>query len=210
MRTWIFLLGIFLLSLALMLSLTTKKVEEGDTISVNYTITLDNGTVYYTTIGREPLQETLGAGKFIPGFEEAVTGMRVGESKRVTIPPEKAYGQYRLDLIGPVSRDRLPEDLQPVIGQQLQTLLQDGTQAMVVITDLNETTVTLDANHPLAGQNLTFVIELVAVEKKQALGDRAEIRWVLFGLVTVALSITVFYVRRRWRLQLVRVPDTEE
>jgi FKBP-type peptidyl-prolyl cis-trans isomerase 2 len=197
--------GIFLLSLALVINLAKKKVEEGDTISVNYTITLDNGTVYYTTTGREPLKETLGEETFITGFIEAVKGMRVGESKTVTIPPEKAYGQHRSDLIGDVSRDRLPENLQPAIGQQLQTRLTDGTQAITVITDITDSMVTVDANHPLAGQNLTFDIELVTVEKNQALGGRAALRWAFYGTIVAAFTITVFYLRGRWRLQLVRV-----
>ena len=202
------LLGIGILGLALAIaSVAIKTVQEGDTVTVNYTLTLDDGSVYYTTSGSNPIKETLGEGKFIPGFEEAVLGMRVGGSKTVTIPPEKAYGQYRNDLVGPVSLDRLPEDLQLVIGEQLEVELTDSTQVITVITDITESTVTLDANHPLAGQNLTFDIELVAVEKNQVLGGRLNqttLSWAFLLLGGLLSGFTIFYVRKQGGVQRAR------
>lgn len=206
--SWILLLAIGLLGVALAIaSVAIKTVQEGDTVTINYTLTLDDGTVYYTSNGREPLRETLGEGKFILGFEEAVLDMRVGGSKTVTIPPEKAYGQYRNDLVGPVSLDRLPEDLQLVIGEQLEVELTDSTQVITVITDITESTVTLDANHPLAGQNLTFDIELVAVEKNQVLGGRLNqttLSWALLLPGVLVSGLAIFYVRKRGGVRRVK------
>ncbi len=206
MKTWIIiLLGVFFLILALVLGYDGETADEGDTIAVNYTITLEDGSIYYTNFGDDPLTGTLGEGKFITGFEEAVVGMRPGELKTVTVPPDKAYGPYRRDLIGPISRDRLPADLEPAIGQRLQTQLDDGTQAVTVITDIADTTITVDANHPLAGRSLTFDIELVALEKNQAFTGRLDARWVIAAAIVVAVGLFVAYFRGRWRLQLVRV-----
>lgn len=198
---WIFLFGIGILGLVLAIaSVAIKTVQEGDTVTVNYSLTLDDGSVYYTTSGSNPIKETLGEGKFIPGFEEAVLGMRVGGSKTVTIPPEKAYGQYRSDLVGPVSRDRLPEDLEPFIGEKLRINLEDGTQVITVVTDITEETVTLDANHPLAGQMLTFDIQLVAVEKNKASSgftDQAVLTWAFLASGGLALGFAVVYTIRQ-------------
>jgi len=201
-KTWIILSGIFLLSLSLVIGLTSDKVGKRDTITINYTITLDDGRVYYTSSGREPLQETLGQGMFIPGFEEAVLGMHVGESKTVTIPPEKAYGQYRPDLVGTVERSWLPEDVEPAIGKQVRTRLEDGTQTLVVITDFTDTTLTLDANHPLAGQSLTFDIQIVGVEKNLAASTGAYLG-LTFLILGILATIYVFLNRRNLRVPII-------
>ena len=200
--SWVFLLGIIFLSLSLVIGFSTEKVGEKDTITINYTITLEDGTVYYTTIGQEPLQETLGQGKFIPGFEEAVLGMRVGESKTVTIPPEKAYGQYRPDLVGTVDRSWLPEDVEPVIGKQYRTQLENGTQTTVVLREITDTSLTLDANHPLVGQNLTFDIHVVEIEKSSAPGISNYLGWILL-LMGILASIFVFRNRENLRVKAV-------
>lgn len=120
--------------------------------------------MFDTSADREPLAFTLGQGLVILGFEQAVIGMKVGESKTVDIPVEQAYGPYRDDLILVVERDQLPEDLEPEVGQQLQMSQTDGSYIVVTITEVSETTITIDANHHLAGQNLTFEIELVEIE----------------------------------------------
>ena len=138
--------------------------NDGDTVKVHYTGTLEDGTVFDTSRGREPLEFTLGEGNIIPGFEETVKGMQVGQTKTVTIPAEEAYGPHREDLVMVVERDTLPEDLNPVIGQKLQMKRPDGETAVVVVTDVSETTMTIDANHPLAGKDLTFEIELVEIQ----------------------------------------------
>lgn len=138
------------------------KAQIGDTVRIHYTGRLDDGTVFDTSENRDAFRFTLGRGEVIPGFEKAVTGMEVGEKRTATIPPAEAYGERRDDLIIEVPRDRLPSDLQPEIGQRLT--FHAGNRAVpVVVTELSETTITIDANHPLAGKALTFDIELVQI-----------------------------------------------
>ena len=138
--------------------------KDGDTVKVHYTGTLEDGTTFDTSVGREPLEFTLGEGRVIPGFEEVVKGMQVGQSKTVTIPPERAYGPRLDDLALVIEREQLPENLDPEVGQQLQMQQADARTTVVVVTDVSETTITVDANHPLAGKGLTFEIELVEIK----------------------------------------------
>ncbi|MFC2025213.1 peptidylprolyl isomerase [Chloroflexota bacterium] len=138
--------------------------NDGDTVKVHYTGTLEDGTIFDTSREREPLEFTLGEGQLIPGFEEAVRGMRVGQVKTATIPVEEAYGPHRDDLVMIVERDQLPENMEPGIGEQLQMQEADGRTTVFVVTDVSETSITVDANHPLAGKDLTFEIELVEIK----------------------------------------------
>jgi len=138
--------------------------SDGDTVRVHYTGTLEDGTTFDTSVGREPLEFTLGEGKMIPGFEKAIYGLKVGKSKTVTIPTEEAYGPHRDDLVIVVEREQLPANLHPKVDQQLQMQQTDGRTAVVIVTDVSETTITVDANHPLAGKDLTFEIELVEIK----------------------------------------------
>ena len=138
--------------------------SDGDTVRVHYTGTLEDGTTFDTSVGREPLEFTLGEGKMIPGFEKAVYGLQVGKSKTVTIPTEEAYGPHRDDLVIVVEREQLPANLHPKVDQQLQMQQTDGRTAVVIVTDVSETTITVDANHPLAGKDLIFEIELVEIK----------------------------------------------
>ncbi len=142
-------------------------VRNGDIVKVHYTGRLQDGTVFDTSVGSEPLEFTIGQGQLISGFEQAVIGMKVGESKTVTIPVDQAYGPRRDDMILEVERDELPEDLDPRVGMQLQMNQGDGGIMIVTITDVSETTIKVDANHPLAGQDLTFDIELVEIGVSQ-------------------------------------------
>ncbi len=135
----------------------------GDTVRVHYTGRLEDGTVFDSSLGSEPLQFTIGDGRLIEGFEESVIGMNVGESKTVNIPPEKAYGPYHDELVAIIGRDRFPEDLDLEVGQQLQLRQEDGHVILVTVVDITEQNVTLDANHPLAGRNLIFDIQLVDI-----------------------------------------------
>ena len=135
----------------------------GDTVQVHYTGTLEDGTVFDTSVGREPLEFTLGAGQMIPGFEQGVLGMKLGESKTVTIPPEQAYGPYYEDQVWIVDRAELPPGLEPEVGQQLQAGDAQGQSIIVTVTDVSETTITVDANHRLAGKTLIFEIQLVSI-----------------------------------------------
>jgi peptidylprolyl isomerase len=142
---------------------STVGAKDGDVVRVHYTGTLEDGTVFDTSLEREPLEFTLGGGQMIPGFEQAVIGMEVGESKTVTIPPEEAYGPRHDELIMVMGRERLPEGSDPKVGQQLQMMKEDGEIITVIIVEVSETTITIDANPPLAGKDLTFEIELVEI-----------------------------------------------
>jgi len=139
------------------------RAKYGDTVKVHYTGRLDDGTVFDASINGEPLQFTIGSGQIIPGFEQAVVGMNPGESKTVKIPAEDAYGQRREDLIIEVEKSQLPEGLKPEVGLQLQSRQPDGRIVVLTIADITESHVTLDANHPLAGKDLTFEIQLVEI-----------------------------------------------
>lgn len=139
-----------------------STVEKGDTVKVHYTGKLEDGTVFDTSQEREPLEFTLGEGQLIPGFEKAVEGLSVGESTSVTIPTEEAYGEWNEQLELEVSKDDLPDNIEPEVGMQLQMQQQQSEQMIPVkITQVNDNSVTLDANHPLAGKTLVFDIELV-------------------------------------------------
>lgn len=142
-----------------------SKVKEGDTVKVHYTGKLKDGSVFDSSEDREPLEFTLGQGQLIPGFEKAVIGMEVGESTTVDIPSEEAYGERRDDLELEVSKSDLPDNIEPEEGMQLQMQQQeDGRAIPVQITAVEDEYVTLDANHPLAGKDLTFNIELVELQ----------------------------------------------
>lgn len=140
------------------------EASKGTNVKIHYTGRLDDGTVFDTSRERDPLDFTVGEGKVIPGFEEAVEGMAEGEEKTTTIPAEDAYGPRRDDLVLPVERARLPEGLDPEVGQPLQMQTEDGQVVQVVVAELRDDVVMLDANHPLAGRDLTFDIELVEVQ----------------------------------------------
>ena len=139
------------------------QAKYGDTVKVHYTGKLDDGTVFDASVNGDPLQFTIGSGQIIPGFEQAVVGMNPGESKTVKIPAEDAYGQRREDLVLEVEKSQLPEGLKPEVGLQLQSRQPDGRIIVLTIADISESHVTLDANHPLAGKDLTFDIQLVEI-----------------------------------------------
>lgn len=139
------------------------KINQGDVVQVHYTGTLEDGTVFDTSEGREPLTFTVGEEKVIPGFERAVVGMEPGDEKTAELSPEQAYGPHREDMVQEMEQDQLPEDVDPEVGQQLQLRLQNGRTIPVVVTDVADGAVTIDANHPLAGKTLTFDIEVVDI-----------------------------------------------
>ena len=139
------------------------QAKSGDTVRSQYTGTLDDGTQFDSSAGRDPLEFALGGGQVIPGFDNAVDGMAVGESKTVTIPVEEAYGRRHEQLIQEVSRDALPDDIQPEVGMSLQSQSPEGHVMNLVVTEVTDDSITVDANHPLAGQALTFDIELVEI-----------------------------------------------
>ncbi|MBD3308754.1 peptidylprolyl isomerase [candidate division KSB3 bacterium] len=141
-----------------------SQAQVGDTVKVHYTGKLDDGTVFDTSIQRDPLQFQLGEGQVIPGFENAVVGMNEGENKTVTVTADKAYGAYHDEMVLKLNRDQLPENLEPEIGQELKAVREDGQTLIVRIIECSDAEVTLDANHPLAGQDLTFDIELIEID----------------------------------------------
>ena len=139
------------------------QAKHGDTVQVYYMGKLLNGDIFDTVTKRNFVQFTIGEGQIFPGFEEAVIGMKPGESKTITVAADKAYGPYRNEMVHVVDRNQLPADLKPEVGQQLEIRQGDGQTNTARVTDISESSVTLDANHPLAGQDLVFDIELAEI-----------------------------------------------
>lgn len=139
-----------------------KKVQVGDTVTVNYTGRLEDGTIFDSSLneGREPLTSTLGQGQLIPGFEQGLIDMLVGETKTIEIEPENAYGEYVAEMITTVAKNQVPETIQ--VGETLQGNTPNGP-IIVKVLEVNEDTVTLDANHPLAGKKLIFDLEVMGI-----------------------------------------------
>jgi peptidylprolyl isomerase len=135
----------------------------GDTVRVHYEGTLDDGTVFAGTVDRDPAEMMIGARMVIPAFEEAIIGMRPGESKTVRIPEEAAFGRHREELVQIVGREGLATGLAPQVGQRLHAVDAEGRAIHAVIKEISARTVTIDANHPFAGQALNFRIELVDI-----------------------------------------------
>jgi len=139
------------------------QAKNGDKVKIHYTGKLEDETVFDSSVEREPLEFTVGDGKIIPGFERAVVGMAPGESKTVTISPDMAYGMHRNDLVVDVERERVSDKLELKIGGFVQIRQRDGGVIQAKVTGMSESKVTLDANHPLAGKDLTFDIKLVEI-----------------------------------------------
>ena len=137
--------------------------KKGDNVKIHYKGTLQDGSVFDSSEGREPLGFTLGSGQVIPGFDEAVMGMTTGEKKNVTIPADMAYGSRNDELVMPVPISQVPEDLNPEVGQQLQVGGPNGQPVLVTVVEITDENIMLDANPPLAGEDLTFDIELVSI-----------------------------------------------
>ncbi len=139
------------------------QAKKGDTVNVHYTGKLADGTVFDTSRNRHPLQFTIGKSQVISGFEQAVIGMNPGESKTARIPVDQAYGPRQNDRIVTVERTQLPPGLNPLVGQRLELTQSDNQRILVTVSAMTDTTLTLDANHPLAGRDLFFDIELVKI-----------------------------------------------
>jgi peptidylprolyl isomerase len=140
--------------------------KAGDRVKVDYTGKLADGTVFDSSIGKTPLEFTLGDGSMIKGFDKGVVGMKVGETRTLTLDPLDAYGARNDNLVTTVPRSQLPAGLIPVVGQQLQTRRADGSIGVVTVIAINETTMTVDGNSPLAGKTLTFDVKLVGITAK--------------------------------------------
>jgi len=139
------------------------QAKQGDKVLLHYTGKLQDGTVFDTSRERHPLQFTIGKGQVIAGFEQAVIGMQINESKTARIPMEQAYGPHREDMVVTMDRSQLPPDLNPTVGQRLELTQTDDKIILVTVTNVTETALTLDANHPLAGKELTFDMQLVGI-----------------------------------------------
>lgn len=141
-----------------------QQVKKGDTVKVHYHGKLTNGDTFDSSEGREPLEFEVGGGMVIAGFDAGVTGMLVGEKKTINIPVEEAYGPRQEEMVMEFPKDRFPADMVPEVGMQLNMSNESGQQFPVIIAEVKEAAVVLDANHPLAGEDLVFDLELVAIE----------------------------------------------
>lgn len=140
-----------------------SQVADGNTVRVHYTGTLADGTQFDSSVGRDPLEVTVGAGQVIPGFDNALVGMAAGDQKSVDIEPNDGYGPHLPELVYAVERERIPPDVELQAGTTLQASNEAGEHIRLTVIELNDEKVTLDANHPLAGKTLTFALELVEI-----------------------------------------------
>ncbi len=138
-------------------------IKQGSKVTLHYTGTLDDGSVFDSSEGREPLTFTVGEHQVIRGFEEGVLGLAVGQEKTIDITPEHGYGEKHAQLVQQVPKE-LFKDFSPEIGQQIGLMGKDGRQMTATVTAVTDTTVTLDLNHSLAGKNLHFKVKIVSVE----------------------------------------------
>jgi peptidylprolyl isomerase len=141
-----------------------QTAKHGDTVRIHYKGLLDDGTVFDTSEDGDPIEFTIGEGNVIAGFEDAVIGMTTGQKKTETIEADRAYGQHRPDMVFTIDRGQLPEGTKVAVGDFLKIGFTDGQSASVHVADLDEESITLDANHPLAGKDLTFDLTLVTIE----------------------------------------------
>lgn len=140
-----------------------SAAKDGDKVKVHYTGSLDDGSEFDSSRQREPIEFTIGGGEILPGVEQAVVGLEPGGTNKVTLPAEDAYGEHRDDMIQEIERSVLPQEVEPQVGLQLQAQSPGGQPLLLTITEVGEEKVTVDANHPLAGKDLTFEVELVEV-----------------------------------------------
>jgi len=140
------------------------QAKRGDTVQIHYTGTLADGSVFDSSDGRDPLEFAVGSGMIIPGLDVAIPGMAVGDKKVVEVPADQAYGPEHPEARQPIPRSELPSDIPQEVGTQLQMQNPEGQVIAVVIVEVTETEIIIDANHPLAGKDLTFAIEMVSIQ----------------------------------------------
>lgn len=140
-----------------------SEAKKGDKVKVHYTGRLKDGTVFDSSVERDPLEFTIGGGQVIPGFEQAVEGMNTGDTVTAAIPASEAYGRRRDEMMFTVDKGQLPPDYEPELGHKLRSQSNEGHPIVAIVTGISELEVTVDANHPLAGEDLTFDIELVDI-----------------------------------------------
>lgn len=140
-----------------------SRVKKDDTVKVHYTGKLNNGEIFDSSLDREPLEFKVGAGMMIPGFEKGVMNMELNEKKNISIPPAEAYGEVNEDLFQEISKDQLPAEIKPEVGMGLAATLPDGRQQQLRVSEVKEDSIVVDANHPLAGKELNFEIQVVEI-----------------------------------------------
>lgn len=141
-----------------------SQVKQNDTVKVHYTGKLADGQVFDTSEGKEPIEFTLGQGQLIPGFEKGLLEMKLNEKKTVNIPKEEAYGEPRAELVQEVEKSQLPEEIKPEVGMGLVSKTPDGQEMNLVVSEVKEDTIVVDGNHPLAGKDLIFDLEVVEIK----------------------------------------------
>jgi FKBP-type peptidyl-prolyl cis-trans isomerase 2 len=141
-----------------------STAKSGDTVLVHYTGKLQDGSVFDTSEEREPLEFRLGDGDIIPGFQDAILGMLLGETKTTAIPPEAAYGPHRAEMVLEFGMDQVPDDMEPQVGHRLELQTMTGEAVPARVVEVSENSIKVDANHPLAGEKLTFEIRLVEIK----------------------------------------------
>jgi FKBP-type peptidyl-prolyl cis-trans isomerase SlpA len=140
-----------------------SQVKKDDKVKVHYTGKLANGEVFDSSLEREPMEFQVGSGQLIPGFENGVIDMKVSEKKTIVIPSDQAYGESRKELIQEVPKDRLPEDIKPEVGMGLVSKTPEGQEIQLVVKEVKDDAIVVDGNHPLAGQELTFEVEVIEI-----------------------------------------------
>jgi len=141
-----------------------SKVKAEDTVQVHYTGKLSDGQVFDSSENREPLEFTLGQGQIIPGFEQGVLDMEIDETKTIQVPVADAYGEHNKDLLHEVPKSQLPEEIKPEVGMALSSKMPDGREVPLTVTEVKDEAITVDANHPLAGKDLTFEVKVVDIK----------------------------------------------
>jgi FKBP-type peptidyl-prolyl cis-trans isomerase 2 len=145
-------------------SYNMNQVKENNTVKVNYTGKLSDGQIFDSSEGKKPLEFTLGQGQLIPGFEKGLIDMKLNEKKTITISKEEAYGEVNDDLKLEVKRTELPQDMTPEVGMGLVSKSPDGQERNLLVVEVNEESIVVDGNHPLAGKDLIFDLEVVAIK----------------------------------------------
>ncbi len=141
-----------------------SQVKENDTVKVHYTGKLNNGQIFDSSVEREPLEFTLGKGQIIPGFEQGILNMKVNEKKTVEIPYTEAYGEVKNELFHEIGKEQLPQEMQVEVGMGLVSKAPDGSERQLIVAEVKEETIIVDANHPLAGKDLVFELEVVEIK----------------------------------------------
>jgi FKBP-type peptidyl-prolyl cis-trans isomerase 2 len=142
-----------------------NQVKENNTVKVNYTGKLSDGQVFDSSEGKEPIEFTLGQGQLIPGFEKGLIDMKLNEKKTITVAKEEAYGDVNKDLIQEVKKTELPQDMTPEVGMGLVSKSPDGQEMNLMVVEVKEESIVIDGNHPLAGKELVFDLEVIEIKE---------------------------------------------